>query len=93
MGGYNHRQNHYNVLTMGENTLKGDVEASAKGTVSIDPDDPGASRLDLSVRITPGPRNRERLMPVFSLLGARPGKDGSVSIGIRGTLGQPSFTM
>ena len=82
-----------NVVTLGENGIEGDLKASARGVIRISPANYNSSRLDLTVELEPGPGNRERLAPVFSLMGARPGGDGGVKIRVRGTLGRPSVTM
>lgn len=82
-----------NVLTLGETTVQGDLSASAKGVVRLSPGDYAASRLELTVDLKPESGTRERLTPLFSLFGARPRPDGSVSIRIRGTVGKPSITM
>jgi len=82
-----------NVLTLGENAIDGDLEATARGVVRITPDNPMASRLDIAVELKPGPESRERLLPIFKLAGARPGADGSISFKVRGTVGRPAVTM
>ena len=82
-----------NVLTLGENALEGDLAGAARGEIRISPADFMASRLNLSVELTPGPEYRERLTPLFALMGARAKADGSVSFKIRGTIGKPAVTM
>lgn len=82
-----------NVLTLGENALEGDLTATARGVVRIVSGNYMASRLDLTVELKPGPGSRERLLPVFTLMGARPRADGSVNLRIRGTVGKPSIIM
>jgi type II secretion system protein N len=82
-----------NVLTLGENAVEGDLGAVARGTVRIDPANYLASRLDLTVEITTDPRVRDRLVPLFSLLGARARADGSIILRVRGAVGRPSVTM
>jgi type II secretion system protein N len=82
-----------NTLTLGENTVKGDIAAVARGEVRITPANFMDSRLNLTVEFRPGPKYRERLAPIFSLMGARPKADGSVNLRVRGTVGEPSITM
>lgn len=82
-----------NVLTLGETSLEGDLAATARGTVRISPNDYMASHLDFTIELKPGPEKRDRLIPVFSMIGARPRADGTVSIRIRGTVGEPSVTL
>lgn len=81
-----------NVLTLNENNLTGDISASARGTVRLVPEQPGNSRLDLTVDIKPGAEAREHLAPVFSLLGVRQRANGRVILRIRGTIDRPSIT-
>ena len=82
-----------NILTLGENAIEGDLAGTARGDIRIPPANFMASRLNLTVELTPGPEYRERLVPVFTLMGARPRADGSVSFKVRGTVGKPSITM
>ena len=82
-----------NVMTLGETFIEGDISATARGEIRIAPADFMASRLDLTVELRPGPEYRERLAPVFTMIGARSRADGSVHIGVRGTVGEPSITM
>jgi type II secretion system protein N len=81
-----------NVLTLNENNLTGDISANARGTVRLVPLQPGSSRLDLTLDIKPGPEARERLSPLFSLIGLRQRANGSVLLRIRGTVDRPSVT-
>jgi type II secretion system protein N len=82
-----------NILTLGENAVEGDLGATARGDISIAPANFIASRLNLTVELRPGPEHRERLAPLFSLMGARPKADGSFSFKVRGTVGNPAVTM
>ena len=82
-----------NILTLGENAMEGDLAGTARGDIRITPANFEASRLNLTVELRPGPEHRERLAPLFSLMGARPKSDGSFSFKVRGTVGEPSFTM
>jgi type II secretion system protein N len=81
-----------NVLTLNENNVTGDISASARGNVRLVPAQPGNSRLNLTLDIKPGAEARERLTPVFSLLGVRQKTDGSIVLRIRGTIDRPSVT-
>jgi type II secretion system protein N len=82
-----------NVVELGENAVEGDLTASARGVIRIAPVNYMASRLDLTVQLKLAPGNRERLMPVLKMMGARPKADGTVNLRIRGTVGEPSITM
>ncbi|MCK5307305.1 MAG: type II secretion system protein GspN [Zetaproteobacteria bacterium] len=82
-----------NVVTLGETAIEGDLTATARGVIRITSDDYLTSRLDLTVELKPGPGNRERLVPVFTMMGVRPRADGTVNFKIRGTVGEPSITM
>ena len=82
-----------NILTLGENAMEGDLAGTARGDIRIGPANFMASRLNLTVELTPGPEYRERLVPVFTLMGARPRADGSVSFKVRGTVENPTVTM
>ena len=82
-----------NVVTLGETAIEGDLTAAARGVIRIASDDYLTSRLDLTVELKPGPGNRERLVPVFTMMGVRPRADGSVNFRVRGTVGSPSVTM
>ena len=82
-----------NILTLGENSMEGDLAGTARGDIRIAPADFMASRLNLTVELRPGPEYRERLAPIFTLMGARPRADGSISFNIRGTVGKPAVTM
>ena len=82
-----------NVMTLGETFIEGDISATARGTVRIALADYKASILDLTVELKPASQYRERLQPVFSLLGVRPGPDGTVNFRVRGTVGKPAVTM
>ncbi|MDF1525663.1 MAG: type II secretion system protein GspN [bacterium] len=82
-----------NVLTLGENALEGGLAGSARGDIKIAPANFMASRLNLTVELTPGPEYRERLTPLFALMGARAKANGSVSFKIRGTIEKPAVTM
>jgi type II secretion system protein N len=79
------------VLTFGESVLVGDVSATARGTVRLNAAQPGNSRLDLIVEVTPGPDVKEAMTPLFSLMGVRPRTDGRVTVRIRGTVSRPSI--
>ncbi len=81
-----------NLLEVKENSLEGDLSANVRGTVLLVPARLEASRLDLTLELRPGPENREKLRPIFTLLGARPGPDGSVTLRVRGTVARPSMT-
>jgi type II secretion system protein N len=82
-----------NLMTLGENSIEGDLTANVRGEMRIAPADYLASRLNLTVELKPGPGNRERLVPIFNLMGAQPRADGSIIFRVRGTLGRPSVTM
>jgi type II secretion system protein N len=82
-----------NILTLGENAMEGDLAGTARGDIRIPPANFMASRLNLTVELRPGPEYRERLAPLFTLMGARPRADGGVSFKVRGTVGKPSITM
>jgi type II secretion system protein N len=82
-----------NVVTLGETTLEGDLPAAVRGVIRIASDDYLTSRLDLTVELKPGPGNRKRLVPVFTMMGVRPRADGTINFKIRGTVGSPSITM
>ena len=82
-----------NVVTLGETTLEGDLAAAVRGVIRIASDNYMASRLDLTVELKPGPGNRERLVPVFTIMGVRPRADGTINFKIRGTVGEPAITM
>jgi len=82
-----------NILTLGENSIEGDLAASARGVIRIAFVDYTASRLDLTVELKPGPSSRDRLLPVFKLMDAKPKPDGSINMRVRGTVGRPSITM
>jgi hypothetical protein len=82
-----------NVLTLGENSIEGDLAVNARGTVKISVDDYEASRLDLIVELKPSLESRGRLLPVFNLMGAKSKPNGSVGMRVRGTVGRPSITM
>jgi len=82
-----------NVMTLGETFLEGDISATARGTVQIIPADYTVSRLDVTVELKVAPKYRERLKPVFGLMGARPRADGTVNFRIRGTIGRPAIKM
>jgi len=73
-----------NVVTLGENTVEGDLNAIARGVIRLSP---------LAVELTPDSESRERLKPIFALMGARTRSDGSINLRIRGTMGRPSITM
>ena len=73
--------------------MEGDLAGTARGDIRITPANFEASRLNLTVELRPGPEHRERLAPLFSLMGARPRADGSFSFKVRGTVGEPSITM
>ncbi|MDT8395749.1 MAG: type II secretion system protein GspN [bacterium] len=81
-----------NLLTLGENSIEGDLGASARGTIRLVPARPGSSRLDLVVDLRPGIGMREKISPLLTLMGARPRADGSVQLKVRGTVGRPSVT-
>jgi type II secretion system protein N len=82
-----------NVMTLGETFIEGDISATARGTVRITTADYKASRLDLALELKPASQYRERLLPIFGLMGVRPRTDGTVNFRIRGTIGRPSITM
>jgi len=82
-----------NVLTLGENTVEGDLMATARGSIRIASPGYMDSRLDLTVELRPAPQSRERLAPVLTLLGARPRADGSINVRIQGTVERPSIAM
>jgi type II secretion system protein N len=82
-----------NILTLGENAIEGDLAGTARGDIRITPANFEASRLNLTVELRPGPEHRERLIPLFSLMGARPKSDGSFSFKVRGTVENPTVTM
>ena len=82
-----------NLLTFGETKMEGDVMGDGRGTIRIVPADPGSSRLDLTLNLRPSLDARERLAPLFTLLGGRKKPDGSVNVRIRGTVNQPQVSM
>ena len=82
-----------NVATLGENTIEGDINANARGVIRLTPANFRASRLDLALQVKPDPDSRERLEPIFSLMGARIRSDGSINLRVRGTVEKPSITM
>jgi type II secretion system protein N len=82
-----------NVVTLKENAIEGDIMATARGAIWMDPADYSASRLDITVDLSPGPGTRERLLPVFKLLGAHLRADGTINFRVRGTLGRTAITM
>lgn len=82
-----------NVVTLGENAIEGDINATARGMIRLTPADFRASRLDLTLQIKPDPGSQEKLKPIFSLMGARVRSDGSINLRIRGTVKKPSVTM
>jgi len=81
-----------NVLSLGENLLEGDLSVKARGTVRLVPNHLENSRLDLTLEITPGSGLKEKVVSLLSLLRARPGVDGSVTLRIRGNIGRPSIS-
>jgi type II secretion system protein N len=81
-----------NMLTLNENSVTGDITASARGTVRLVPSRPGSSQLDLTLDIKPGPAVSERLSPLFSVMGARQGPNGSVYLRIKGTINRPRIS-
>jgi len=82
-----------NLLTFGETKIEGDVMGEGRGTIRLDPTDPGNSRLDLTLNLRPSLDARERLAPLFTLLGAGRKPDSSVTVRIRGTIDQPQVSM
>ncbi len=82
-----------NVLTLRENSIEGDIMATARGFLKINPQNFVASRCDIIVVIKPGDKYRERLLPVLSMIDAHPKADGTVDVRIRGTIAKPSITM
>jgi type II secretion system protein N len=82
-----------NVLTLRENSIKGDIMATARGYLKINPGNFMASRCDIIVVIKPDDKLRERLLPILSMIDAHPKADGTVDVRIRGTIAKPSFTM
>jgi len=82
-----------NVVTLGENGVDGDLNAVANGEIRLLPADLMASRLNLNVELVPGPDKKEKLGPIFALMGARTRSDGSINIRVRGTVANPSVTM
>ena len=82
-----------NVLTLGENAVEGDVNATARGVIRLTPANYRASQLDLTLQIKPDPGSQERLKPIFTMMGAHIRADGSINLRVRGTVGKPSITM
>ncbi|UCG37757.1 MAG: type II secretion system protein GspN [bacterium] len=80
-----------NVLTLGENRVEGDLAGSARGTVRLAPGNLKASRLDLFLDLRPAPEARDKVEPLFTLLGARQSADGRVNLRVRGTLARPTI--
>jgi type II secretion system protein N len=81
-----------NVLTFGENLLKGDLTAKAEGSVRLVPARLENSRLDLTIEIEPGRELMEKVGAFFSMINARPGPDGKVRLRVRGSARRPSIT-
>ena len=82
-----------NVASLGENGIEGDLTAAANGEIRLMPADLTASRLNLNVDLAPGPDKKEKMGPIFTLMGARVKGDGSVNIRVRGTVKRPVVTM
>lgn len=82
-----------NLLTFGETRIEGDIMGDGRGTVRLVPADPGSSRLDLTLNLRPSLEARERLVPLFTLLGEGRKPDSSVTVRIRGTIDQPQVSM
>lgn len=82
-----------NLLTLGETRIEGDVMGDGRGTVRLVPNDPGSSRLDLTINLRPSLEARERLAPLFNLLGGGGKPGSSVALRIRGTVDQPQVSM
>lgn len=82
-----------NVASLGENSVEGDLSAVANGEIRLLPADPAASRLNLDVKLTPGPDKKEKMGPIFALMGTRIRADGNINIRVRGTIKRPVVTM
>lgn len=80
------------VLSIGENHLRGDFTGDMRGTVGLTPGRLQNSRLNMTLQVRPDSRIREKVLPLLSLAGARPGPDGGTIWRIRGTLGRPSIS-
>lgn len=65
----------------------GEVRVDASGSAEIDPDDPGASRLDLDVRIAPGADAPAPLRRLLARLPTAP--DGTHHVVVHGTADAP----
>jgi len=81
-----------NLVTINENSLTGDISATARGTVRLVPSQPGNSRLDLVLDVKPGAEAKKFLSPFYSIWGLKERANGSVILRIRGTVDRPSIT-
>lgn len=81
-----------NILKFGENEVQGDIGAKVRGIVKLDPRRLENSQLDLVVELRPSEGTGKKLSPILTVMGARPGADGTVLLQIKGTAGRPAVT-
>jgi type II secretion system protein N len=78
-----------NKFTVQEGRFTGDISGDLTGSFVAQPDQPGRSRLALSITITPAPAAAGKLSALYLLAGLK--DDGRpVRIGIGGTLARPT---
>ncbi len=82
-----------NVVTIGENGVEGDIIGNVRGTIQLDPDNLVRSRLNMILNLRPSPKAADKLSLLFSLAGGKKNPDGSVNVKIRGTLGDPKYSL
>ncbi|NOY87186.1 MAG: type II secretion system protein GspN, partial [Deltaproteobacteria bacterium] len=82
-----------NLLTLGETTVQGDIIGDARGTALLFPSNIKNSRLNMTLSLRPSASSRKRLAPLFLLAGARAKTDGSVTVQVRGTVGNPKISL
>ncbi|MBN2720047.1 MAG: type II secretion system protein GspN [Proteobacteria bacterium] len=80
------------VLSIGENRFLGDFTGEMRGTMALNPGRLQDSRLNMTLQVRPDSRIREKVLPLLSMAGARPGPDGGTTWRIRGTLDRPSIS-
>lgn len=82
-----------NLVTFRETKAVGDITGEMGGTILVYPGNPEASRVNLTLNLRPSPEATERFETVLSLLGSKRGPDGGVRVRVRGTLGEPKFSL
>jgi|GEM_PF-5991265 len=80
------------VLSIEENHFQGDFTGEMRGTVAMNPGRLQDSRLNMTLQVRPDSRIRDKVLPLLSMAGARPGPDGGTTWRIRGTLDRPSIS-